>query len=48
MILEKGSSEEEMEFLRAFLGRQPNIYALQAELEKGWDSLSSAKVGQLA
>jgi metallopeptidase MepB len=35
MVLEKGSSEDEMEFLQAFLGRGPNADALRAELEKG-------------
>ena len=43
MVLEKGSSEDEMKFLLAFLGGQPNIDALRVELEKGWESLRSAK-----
>lgn len=45
-VLEKGSSEDEMEFLQAFLGRRPNIDALRAELEKGWDFLRPAKACQ--
>lgn len=34
MILEKGSSESEMEFLSEFLGRRPNIGALWVELQE--------------
>jgi metallopeptidase MepB len=44
MVLEKGSSEDEMGFLQAFLGRRPNIQALQAELEKGWEHLRKGVV----
>lgn len=33
LVLEKGSSEDEMELLRAFLGRRPTVHALQVELE---------------
>jgi hypothetical protein len=46
MVLEKGSSEDEMEFLLAFLGRRPDFHALQVELEKAWDILGPAKVCQ--
>lgn len=46
MILEKGSSEDEMEFLLAFLGRRPNVHALRVELEEAWDILGPAKVCQ--
>jgi metallopeptidase MepB len=44
MVLEKGSGEDEMGFLQAFLGRRPNIQALQAELEKGWEHLRKGVV----
>jgi metallopeptidase MepB len=44
MVLEKGSSEDEMKFLQAFLGRRPNHNAFQMELEKAWDCMRPAKV----
>lgn len=46
MVLKKGSSEDEMEFLQAFLGRRPSIDALRTELEKGWDFLRLAELHQ--
>ena len=45
-VLEKGSSEDEMELLQAFLGRRPNIGALRAELEKGWGFLKPVQMLQ--
>lgn len=45
-VLGKGSSEDEMELLQAFLGRRPNIDALRAELEKGWDFLRPVEARQ--
>jgi metallopeptidase MepB len=43
-ILEKGSSEDEMKLLLAFLGRRPNVHALRRELEEAWDILKPAQV----
>jgi metallopeptidase MepB len=39
IVLEKGSSEHELEFLRAFLRRRPEIDALRRELEKDLEYL---------
>lgn len=47
MVLEKGSSEDEMGFLQAFLSRRPNIDALRTELEKGLDFLKHEELRQL-
>lgn len=44
MVLEKGSSEDEMGFLQTFLGRRPNIHALQAELAKAWEYIRKGVV----
>ena len=46
MILEKGSREDEMDFLNAFLGRPPSTDALRTELERGSDFFRCVKSRQ--